>query len=222
MALLAKRLHPADVTVSDAEVRSGMYNKDSHVASPPLSGQAHEEHWQPIAGYEGLYEVSCLGNVRSLPRLRRNSRGGGFNQFPGRILKSARRFRTGRDYGHLKVTLSRDGRKRTVDIAILVADAFLPPRPPGVQIRHGPAGAGNNSAWNLRTGTPKQNTEDRKRDGTYLFGETASRRVLDDARVLEIRRRYPAETQGQLAVAFGVSRATIAQVVTGRTWRHLL
>lgn len=208
--------------ISNTEVRARVHNKDPHFDITSSRNNAHAEHWEPIAGYEGLYEVSCLGSIRSLPRLRRNSRGQGFNLSPGRTLKPTRRFRGDYDYGHLKVTLCREGQKKTVDVAVLVARAFLGEPGPGQQVRHGPAGTSDNSVQNLSYGTAKQNTDDRKRDGTYPIGEKNSRRRLTDEAVRDIRRRYAqGELQRQIAASFGVSRPVISQIVRRKTWRHI-
>lgn len=85
-----------------------------------------EEVWQPVKGYEGLYEVSDQGRVRSLPGKRWN--GQAVHVFNGRILRE----QCGSRYAH--VALSRNGHVTCIKIHQLVADAFLPPCP-GVQGR---------------------------------------------------------------------------------------
>jgi hypothetical protein len=79
------------------------------------------EVWKPVVGYEGLYEVSDQGRVRSLTGTRWN--GQKIHAFKGRLLKPQC---TGR-YQH--VALSRDSRVRSVKVHQLVAEAFLPPCP---------------------------------------------------------------------------------------------
>ena len=85
------------------------------------------EVWKPVAGYEGLYEVSDHGRVRSLPGFRWN--GQNIHAFKGRILK----LQCSGIYYH--VALSRDGRVRCIKVHQLVAEAFLPPCP-GTQGKH--------------------------------------------------------------------------------------
>ncbi len=79
------------------------------------------EVWKPVVGYEGLYEVSDQGRVRSLPGERWN--GQGFHHHRGRVLRPQCASR----YQH--VALSCSGRVKCVKIHQLVAEAFLPPCP---------------------------------------------------------------------------------------------
>jgi len=85
---------------------------------------AAEESWRPVLGFEGWYEVSDLGRVR---RIRK----------PGGA-PIARILRPGVDtWGYLNVRLSRPGaRPRTLSVHLLVADAFIGPRAPGLEIDH--------------------------------------------------------------------------------------
>jgi len=79
------------------------------------------EVWKPVVGYEGFYEVSDQGRIRSISGSRWN--GQRIHCFNGRILKPQC---TGR-YQH--VTLSRESQVSCIKVHQLVADAFLPPCP---------------------------------------------------------------------------------------------
>lgn len=74
------------------------------------------EEWKDIKGYEGLYQVSTMGRVRSLPR--KNARG---QQLKGRYLKPL----TTSD-GYLCVRPFKGGKGRTILVHRLVAQAFIP------------------------------------------------------------------------------------------------
>ena len=117
------------------------------------------EVWKDVVGYEGYYQVSDQGRVRSLDRVSfgRNMSGRGLRPAPTS------------KYGHLSVSLSREGIRKTSLVHQLVAVAFIGPCPPGLEVLHGPSGVGDNSAGNLSYGTTKQNTLDRCRDGTSNF-----------------------------------------------------
>ena len=72
--------------------------------------------WRPVVGYEGLYEVNNLGEVRSLGK-------GGINQFQNKevILKPCKQ-----SNGYLTVSLYKDRKPKTIHIHRLVACAFIP------------------------------------------------------------------------------------------------
>lgn len=119
--------------------------------------------WQPIPGYEGLYEVSDLGQIRSLPR-----KGGNNRTYGGKILKPLLR------PPYLTVVLSRDGIEARLRVHSLVALAFIGQRPAGQQVRHGPGGALDNRLVNLCYGTPAENAADKVRDGTVVLAGLAA------------------------------------------------
>lgn len=77
------------------------------------------EIWKPVVGYEGLYEVSNIGRVKSLERYV-NDRGG-FKLLKERILKEVQS-----RSGHLKVKLSKNSMSKLYFTHRLVAQAFIP------------------------------------------------------------------------------------------------
>lgn len=120
-----------------------------------MDGVAEAEvTWRPVVGWEGLYEVSSEGQVRSLPRKGRRE---------ARMLTPV----TGKR-GYLVVTLSREGRCRPHPIHRIVAEAFLGPRPDGMEVCHSDGSRLNNSVGNLRYGTSSQNKLDAVTHGTHV------------------------------------------------------
>jgi len=101
------------------------------------------EYWKPVPGYEGLYWVSDLGNVKSL-----NYNHTGEEQ----ILRP--RKGTG---GYLKVLLCKNGKKKNCYVHRLVWEAFNGPIPKGMQINHLNEDKTDNRLENLSLMTPKQN-----------------------------------------------------------------
>jgi hypothetical protein len=173
------------------------------------------ERWLPVIGYEGYYEVSDFGRVRSLSRRVNRDR----QRHSGRILKlyANRSKKCGEYY---QARLSRDGVVRTCDVHVLVARAFLGPCPDGHQVCHGPAGSLDNSAENLSYGTPVKNAADRCRDGTEVLGTRNHNAKLTEEIVRACRvRAASGETCVALAREFGVSDVTMNLVVRGLRWR---
>lgn len=105
------------------------------------------EVWKDVAEYEGFYQVSNKGNVRSVAR--RDSIG---RECGGRMLKP----RYDKD-GYLRVTICKNGKQKTRFIHILVAGAFVP-NPNGYsEINHRDENKVNNYANNLEWCTRRHN-----------------------------------------------------------------
>lgn len=186
------------------------------LAMPP----GDPERWLPVVDWEGLYEVSSLGRVRGLERMV-GAPGAVKRLLPARVLKQSGPFESS-PYRH--VTLVSNDRERRAKVHVLVAEAFLGPRPDGYDVCHGPAGKLDNSAANLSYGTRSKNLgEDRRRDGTTNAGVRNGNAKLTDEIVRQCRARASrGERPEVLAREFGVTTSTVLYVVNGATWRHLL
>ena len=178
-----------------------------------------QELWAPVVGWEGFYEVSDLGRVKSLDRVVMRSNGSP-QRCRERILKPS----TNGD-GYLNVGLTKNGAKSTRLVHALVAEAFIGPRPDGLMVLHGERGQLDNRPENLSYGTYADNNgRDKVRDGTQLTGERHRSAKLTAEQVVEARRLVaagPWGTQARLAREWGVSRVTISLAVRGINWSCL-
>lgn len=104
------------------------------------------EIWKPVQDYEGLYEVSNFGSVRSLPR-----KAGNFH-IKGRILKQ---FKSRQ--GYYSVCLSKDGTSKTFAVHRLVAISFVPNPENKVTVNHINEDKLDNRAENLEWLTLREN-----------------------------------------------------------------
>lgn len=118
------------------------------------------EEWRPVVGFEGLYEVSSLGRVRSLPRLTA-MKNGRARHTRGGLLAAA----IGDRYS--SVCLKHEGRSRTVRVHVLVAESFLGPRPEGYDVCHGNNDGHDNRLANLRYDTHRNNQRQMVADGRH-------------------------------------------------------
>lgn len=119
--------------------------------------------WRAVPGYEGAYEVSDLGQVRSVDRTMQTIRGPW--RYRGQALRSSQAAGTGYLTVHLTepATLSR----RTEAVHVLVLTAFRGPRPVGMQGCHNDGDRTNNFLGNLRWDSPSANSQDTLRHGHH-------------------------------------------------------
>lgn len=114
--------------------------------------------WLPVPGYEGLYEVSDHGNVRSVPRVVTSPRC--VRLYAGTLLRTSTSPR-----GYAQVRLSEGGKSRSRTVHALVLEAFAGPRPDGLVACHADDNKADNSLANLRWDTHSANAADRVRNG---------------------------------------------------------
>jgi len=114
------------------------------------------ERWLPIPGFEGRYEVSDQGRVKSLSRYV-NSGNGAKRLIPQRILKSAK-IRNG--YIIICLGTIKAQAASTQYIHRLVLSAFVGPCPDGMECCHNNGDPSDNRLLNLRWDTPESNRSD--------------------------------------------------------------
>lgn len=132
------------------------------------------EHWRDVVGWEGWYQISDRGNLRSVDR--QIVRSNGWPQsFRGRSMSPAPSFG-----GYLGYVLRRKGKWKRLYIHTMVLEAFDGPRPtPKHQARHLDGNNRNNAAENLAWGTKVENEADKLRHGTDQ--KTVSNRLLQES-----------------------------------------
>lgn len=177
--------------------------------NPAAEPAPESERWLPVPGFEDWYEVSDLGRVRSYHL--RGSRGRRKRPY---LLTP----KCDKQTSYLMVTLRQDGIVKYETVHTLVLTAFVGPRPPKNEARHGPNGRYDNSLANLCWGTMSENHQDRRRDGD----PGRYRAKLTVAAVLECReRRAAGERLVDLAREFDVSSSGLCQAIKGVTWANV-
>lgn len=176
-----------------------------------------KEIWKPVVGYEGLYEVSSLGKIRSLDRTVLG-RGGCFRRIKGRIVK---------EYidedGRALVGLWKLNKGVTRFVCHIVLEAFVGPRPPGHEACHFPdINPANNAVSNLRWDTSAANKEDSRKHGTLPLGERKYQAKIKDEEVPKIfKRLYEGEHNIEVAESYGVHVRVISDIRNGLTYKHV-
>lgn len=129
--------------------------------------QRPARRWLPVPGWEGEYEVSDLGRVRSVERIvpRRSVP----QTIAARILKTPPA-----SHGYPRVNLCRNGSYTQRTVHSLVLEAFVGPCPPGMECLHGNGIRTDARLVNLRWGTSKENKADMVRHGNAAWQKRES------------------------------------------------
>lgn len=122
----------------------------------------HPEQWKPVHGYEGIYEVSYYGRVRSVERTIVRS-DGQRRRFKSRIRRLARTAD-----GRYSVNLWKENVGCTSLVHVLVLEAFVGPRPPDHLACHRNGDPTDNRPENLYWGTCSDNMQDCLRHGNHV------------------------------------------------------
>lgn len=178
------------------------------------------EIWKDIKGYEGLYQVSNYGRVRSLDRvIFVNNPCVGENtptHLKGKILKQHIQVKYGKK--RCQTILSKNGIKEEPIIARLVYKAFVGEIPEGMQINHIDEDPSNNFVWNLNLMTPKENsnygTRNKRLGETFKLNGKLSQPLDQIDRISgEVLASYPSAKEA--ARQLGVGQCNISRCANG-------
>ena len=133
-----------------------------------------KEEWKDIADYEGFYQISNLGRVKSFPRK--------FTTKKPRILKGKPTPK-----GYLQVSLSTNNKVFPKYIHRLVADAFVFNAFDKLEVNHKDGDKKNNKANNLEWVTHAENQRHAGKNGLMASGERSARLKLKDYEIEQIR-----------------------------------
>lgn len=180
------------------------------------------EQWKAIPGFEGYYEASTLGNIRSVSRkVIIHGASGDYE----RSLKSKPMtpLPDGKGY-YLMVELSRDGRSKRYLIHRLVAQTFIENPESLPEVNHKDENKRNNRVDNLEWCTHAYNNNYGSKK-TASRGEGNAQCKFSEATILELKRQYKPNdpefgTKG-LSEKFGISISHVSAIIHGRRWGWL-
>lgn len=177
-----------------------------------------QEVWKPVQGYEGIYEVSNLGRVRSLDRFTRNRWG------TLRPVAGAMKVPQVKREGYCYLNLYSERKARPMYVHRLVALAFLPNPDDLPQVNHKDGDKANNAVTNLEWCSKSDNCQHAIDEGLYeqARGESSGSAKVTESDVIEMRRLWASGMlQKDIAARFGIGRKAVTKIVNRQRWKHV-
>lgn len=177
------------------------------------------EIWKDVKGFEGIYQISNYGNLKSLERKTFNKGTCCYNLIKEKILKKA----TDKD-GYVKYCLFLKGNRENKSAHRLVALAFIENPENKPQVNHIDGNKKNNHVSNLEWCTASENSNHALNMGLSYQkpGEGHHMSKLTEKEVIVIRELYKNNTtQKEISFLFNVSQTQIYRIVNKKSWSHI-
>lgn len=172
-----------------------------------------EEIWKPVVGYEGLYEVSDRGRVRTLIKKTRCKSAGGILAQQS----APNRYRL--------VCLTKDGDDHSRSVHRLVATAFIQNLEGKPTVNHRNGIRDDNRLSNLEWATHAEQQEHARSGGRNwaVRGTARKSAKLTESRVLLLRAMYASGSfsQSEIGAMFGVHQMIVSRIVRMISWSHV-
>ena len=176
------------------------------------------EIWKDIEGYEGLYQVSNHGRVKSLARKVR-CKNNSFRQTEDRIITLKHD-----KYGYNILVLHNDKKRKTCKVHRLVAKHFIPNPNNKEHVNHKNSIRDDNNVSNLEWVTPRENSIHGIKHGyANCNGEKHSKAKLTNLQAKEIRELYAKgnHTYQQLGDMYGVPKQKIYRIIKRMSYKEI-
>lgn len=182
-----------------------------------------EEIWKPVKGYEGLYEASNLGRIRSVDHLDTFTTQHGeiiTRMVKGKILKQ---HIDSRGY-YLMVTMSKRGKRSCNLVHRVIAKTFIDNPSNLPEVNHKDEDKANNSVENLEWCDHRYNNNYGSKQ-TWFLGENNPGYKFPIDVVIAIRNEYDQKnkdgTVTALSKKYGVSTTHVSNIVNRKRWGWL-
>ena len=178
-----------------------------------MPSNTSNEEWRAIPGFEGVYDVSSFGKIRSLDRIITEKTGKSY------ILKSKHRNLSTDSKGYLRVSANVNGKVGCIYVHQAIAKAFIGPYPTSKhEVRHLDGNRINNVVNNIAYGTKSDNMQDALKHGTFLIGVDRPGAILtpDKARAICLDTRHFAI----IAEVYGITDSAVRAVKSGKNWGY--
>jgi len=161
-----------------------------------------EEIWKDIKDYEGLYQVSNFGRVKSIYRIRIQH----INEF-----------------GYYRIVLSKNSKLKTFSTHRLIAEVFLENPNNLPEINHKDGNKQNNCVSNLEWCTSSYNQIHAFKTGLQIpqCGIQRYNAKLTETQILEIRQLKDKHTQTEIGKMYGISFQHVSDIQNKKKWKHI-
>lgn len=171
------------------------------------------EEWRDVLGYEGYYQASSEGRIRSLDRY--------CYYVNGRVdfIKGQIKSQRPRKDGYMQVNLCRDSKKVCLAVHQVIWEAFKGKRTKGMHICHNNSQCQDNRIENLREDTCAGNFRDKIENGTSPRGENQGSHKLTAEQILAIR--ADPRQQKTIAKEYGIRQGHVSRIKRRAAWAHI-
>ncbi len=167
------------------------------------------ETWKDIKDYEGRYQASDLGMVKTFVQAFKTNKG---------VLKY------GIDTnGYPIVKLYSNGKGRTRKVHRVIAETFIENPNNLPQVNHKDGNKLNNAVENLEWCDQSHNMKHAIRTGLIKkhFGEQSSQAKFTEKQINELRAKHPQFTMKELAIEYGMSKTNVCDIIKRKIWNHI-
>ena len=182
--------------------------------SEEVNGVVYKEEWKDIKGYEGLYQISSFGRVKSF------------------VVSNTGRIRKGvlaLGYPQVQLKGKGDNTMETKKIHRLVGEAFIPNPNNLPEINHKQGNREDNRYWNLEWSSPSDNVKHayrvlgKKNNLSNQVSENHYNASFKNEDILKMREMYSSGnyTQKQSAEVYNKKSGIINRILTRKRWNHI-
>lgn len=173
-----------------------------------MDAQIVIENWKDVPSYEGIYQVSDLGNVKRIKSCEGTKAGNKVNPWLS-------------GNGYMMVGLSNQSKVRSFTVHRLVYKTFVGD-PAGLDVCHNNGIRTDNRLCNLRADTRKGNMGDIYAHDTHIRGERCGTNKHSEQLIAEFKKNYcNFKSIRQAAKFYGIPAPTAYGIVAGKTWKWL-
>ena len=172
------------------------------------------EQWKDVFEFEGLYQVSDLGRVKSLSRM---TRFGSVNFLKKEIIRK----QFVKKSGYLCVDFCKNNIIKKNHVHRLVANCFIINKEGKSQVNHINGVKADNRANYLEWSTCSENILHSYHTGLHKSGQNASFSKLSEIEILSIRENKNNLSYRDLSLLHKVSKSNIGQIMIKKTWAHI-